>query len=150
MWSVIRFLQIFYATHIQRGTSKRCAFKQIWEGVDYRWNNNIDFLFIVSGRIEAHLMSLLDEYNTPPVSLYDIIVCLFVCLFVWWCLTPLSTIFQLYHGGQFYWWSKPEDLEKTTDLSQVTDKLCHIMLYASPWSRFELSTSVVHWLHRQL
>ena len=34
-----------------------------------------------------------------------------------WYLTPLSTIFQLYRGGEFYWWTKPEDLEKTTDLT---------------------------------
>jgi hypothetical protein len=30
-----------------------------------------------------------------------------------------------------------------TDLSQVTDKLYHIMLYTSPLSRFKLTTSVV-------
>ena len=40
-----------------------------------------------------------------------------------WCLMPLSTIFQLYRGGQFYCLTKQEYLEKTTETPLVTDKL---------------------------
>ena len=41
----------------------------------------------------------------------------------------LSTIFQLYHGSQFYWWGNTGYTEKTTDHPQVTDKTFHTMLH---------------------
>ena len=52
-------------------------------------------------------------------------------LFAWWCLTPLSTILLCHRWGQFSWWRKSEDEEKTSNLSHVIDKLYHIMLYTS-------------------
>jgi hypothetical protein len=56
--------------------------------------------------------------------------CVFLCVvhvlcilwyssWVWRCLTPCGTIFQLYRGGQFYWWRKQVYLEETIDMTQV-------------------------------
>jgi hypothetical protein len=55
----------------------------------------------------------------------------FMVGFVWFMvLKPLSTIFQLnIVMRQFVWWRKQEYQEKTNDLSQVTDKLYHLILY---------------------
>ena len=68
-------------------------------------------------------------------------VCLLVCLMVFYAtfnnisaISWRSVLLVEETGGP---------AKKTTDISQVTDKLYHIMLYTSPWSRFELTTSVV-------
>ena len=45
-----------------------------------------------------------------------------------WCLSPLSAIFQLYHGDQFYWWKNPEYPEKTGDTGRATGKMYHLRL----------------------
>ena len=62
------------------------------------------------------------------------------------CLTPLSTIFQLYRGVQLYWWRKPEYSEKPPTcrkslinfITQCTLHRVHLACVG-----FELTTLVV-------
>ena len=58
---------------------------------------------------------------------------------------PLSTIFQLYPGRSVLLVEEARVAWETTNLSLVTDKFYHIMLYRVhvTWAGFELTTLVV-------
>jgi len=54
----------------------------------------------------------------------------YIIFLVWFMVfnATFNYILQVYRGGQFYWWRKPDYPVKTIDLSQVMDKFYHIML----------------------
>ena len=60
--------------------------------------------------------------NIAYVYIISSVINTFYCFswLIYMVLQPISTIFQLYHGGQFYQWRKPEYPEKTTIVLDIS------------------------------
>jgi hypothetical protein len=58
-----------------------------------------------------------------------------------WCLMPLSSIFKLYRGGQFYWWREAEDLEKT-NINHWTIYILHAIVCITMIMRWRVLWSI--------
>jgi hypothetical protein len=95
----------------------RCIFKRILSFKhDSNSEKNVKFLFLFFKLTYIHVLPSFGCRSQLSfcLSLFN---------------ATYNNISVIYCDGQFYWWRKPEYLEKTTDLSQVTDKLYHKIVY---------------------
>ena len=84
---------------------------------------SITSLFIIQSMSNFH-------YQVLQIYFHQFLV----CWFAWWCLTPLSTIFQLYHGGKFY----VDPFEPHTNIWRHHDQLFILLNLMSNICRHQL------------
>ena len=71
---------------------------------------------------------------------------MFICLFVWWCLTPFQQYFRYIVAVSFIGGGNRKTRENHRSTCRNISHwqtLSHNVVYTLPWSRFELTTSVV-------
>ena len=114
--------------------------------VSFSYTISIIFLLKINNLSFRNLSQSLPVFIS---SVYALLCCVGL-----WCVTPVSTIFQLYRDGHFYWQRKPEYQAKTTNLPELNDKLMDKMLYqvhlAMSGNRTHKISGDSYRLHRQL
>ena len=111
---------------------------------------NVMFFVLRLNAIDTYIVFLSNIiYLNIRIRTYtcvDLAIKLALFLGLWW-LTSLSTIFQLYRDGYFYWWGKAEYPEKPIDLLQVTDKIYRVHVAMNGVRTHNLNDDT-HWLYR--